>query len=101
MNRSFKQQYTEEQNLEVGVANKWGYSIFSNNLDTKSKKHIVSHTRKVANITLRQFNEDIPKTDRIRQVEDEIKALHNQRRLMEENQKAAEAAINGLAPQKN
>ena len=37
-------------------------------LDIKSKKQVVSQPPKVANITLRQFTKDLPKTDRIKQV---------------------------------
>jgi hypothetical protein len=67
------------------LAGLWGYSLPSTSIDhSKQKKQRQTAPPNVANITLRKFGKEIGKTDKMKQVEDEIKALHNERKLMEE-----------------
>lgn len=95
MNKTFKEVHKEEQELENTLASVWGYDLRSNIADPKHKKHKQKHMPAVASITLRQFVTEIPKTERIQQVEDSIKAQQNERKLIQEHEKAVAAAANG------
>ena len=81
--------------MEKSLADVYGYSQASASLENKHKRQKQTEVPVVANITLRKFGKDIPKTEKIKQVEDSIKALHNERKLMEEQEKALQASING------
>ena len=66
MNKTFRESYKEEQDLENGLASVWGYSLNTTALDSKSKKQKERPIPSVASITLRKFGKEIPKTDRIK-----------------------------------
>jgi hypothetical protein len=68
MSKTFKEVFKEEQELEKGLADLWGYSLASTSLDQKQKRQKQISPPVVANITLRKFGKEIPKTERIKQV---------------------------------
>lgn len=62
MSKTFKEVFKEEQELEKGLADIWGYSLASTSLDHKQKRQKQTNPPVVANITLRKFGKEIPKT---------------------------------------
>lgn len=54
MSKTHREQCKEEQELQVGLAGVWGYSL-ADPLDLKEKKQRHNAPPTVANITLRKF----------------------------------------------
>lgn len=94
MNTTFKEKCREQQKLESGLADRWGYTLTPTPADLKEKKQVESARPVVANITLRKFGREIGKTERIRQVEDEIRGIENERMLREMKESRCEEGPN-------
>jgi hypothetical protein len=89
MNKTFKEIFEEERQLSTALASHWGYNVKSTALDSRSKKESEGKMPIVANINTLRLAKDIPKTDRIMQIEEELKAIENGRLLAKFTEEAA------------
>lgn len=95
MANNFRSSYHQEQELTTNITSYWGYSLGSEPIDPKATGRQRSKPI-LANIHAISMREEPPKTERIAQLEEEIKAIKNDRivdKMKEEALKAEEAGV--------
>lgn len=68
MNKTYKEQYQEETELERGLGLTWGYSLINTPIGQEHKKPSSQTRPVVANITPRRFGKEADKSEKMKQV---------------------------------